>query len=414
MESFIARQPIFDTHKNVVAYELLFRDGTVNANAVKQLPDGTQASYHVMTNALTLFGMEKMTSGKRAFINTTGDVLIGQLPTAFSPQSIVIEILEDVPAEPEILDACRQLKQQGYTIAMDDVIHGESRNDMVVLSDIIKIDFMDTTPAEQAELARQFDKMGKTLLAEKVETHDVFEYARKLGFTLFQGYFFARPEVLVRKEIRANKLNSLRLITRLQTTEPDIGALEDIVKNDVAMSYRLLRYINSAFFSFRREIESIRQAIVLLGNREFRKWATLIAMSGLTDDKPEELLVTGLIRARFLEQLAGEIGFLQEKDNLFLMGVFSILDGATDQPFEIIFDEIPVHPAIREALLTHSGPFAPVMTALWAFEKGDWSSFSQFINNYVELSSNLTEMYFNAVLWANQSMAAIPKKMPHR
>ncbi len=411
MESFIARQPIFDAEKNVVAYELLFRDGETNALAVTRILDGTQASYHVMTNALTLFGLENITRGKQAFINATREVLVGQLPTTFSPDSIVIEILEDVPADAEVIDACAQFKSEGYTIAMDDVVHGESRHEMVKLADIIKIDFMLTNPAERAALANRFLSDGKALLAEKVETHEDFQLAKDLGFKYFQGYFFARPEILVRKSIRSNKMNSLRLITLLQPDEPDLRALEDIIKNDVAMSYRLLRYINSAFFSFRKEISSIRQAIVLLGNREFKKWATLIAMSGLTDDKPEELLVTGLVRARFLELLSPGIEMHRESENLFLMGIFSILDGATDQSFEVIFKELPLHPLIRDALQFHRGPYAPIIGAVEAFENRQWDDFAAFIDAYLNLSGKVTELYLNAVQWANQSIAAIPRKV---
>ncbi|MBN2717690.1 MAG: EAL domain-containing protein [Deltaproteobacteria bacterium] len=411
MESFIARQPIFDSQKNVIAYELLFRDGGPNSISAVELPDGTQASSHVMINALTLFGLDNITRGKRAFINVTREILTGQVLTAFKPDAITVEILEDVPAEADVIDACRQLKTQGYTIAMDDVVHGESRDTLVELADIIKIDFMLTNQAQRAEMVKSFAAMGKTLLAEKVETHEVFAEACAMGFHLFQGYFFARPEVLVRKEMRANKLNSLRLITRLQAVDPDLKELEEIIKNDVAMSYRLLRYINSAFFSFRTEISSIRQAMVLLGNREFKKWATLIAMSGLTDDKPEELLVTGLIRAKFLELLSPGIGLVNERENLFLLGIFSILDGATDQPFEKIFEEIPLQRHIRDALQSQSGPYAPIITAMRAFENGNWNIFGAFVNDYQSLSGHVTELYLNAVQWSNQSIAAIPKKV---
>ena len=410
MESFIARQPIFDAKKNVSAYELLFRDGGPNSLSAQQLPDGTQASSHVMINALTLFGLDNITGGKRAFINVTRDILLGQVLMAFGPDSIAVEILEDVPADPEVIDACKQLKSLGYTIAMDDVVHGESRNDLLDISDIVKIDFMLTTPEQRSEMVERFARKGKKLLAEKVETHEDFAAACEQGFTLFQGYFFARPEVLVRKEMRANKLNSLRLITRLQANEPDLNDTEEIIKNDVAMSYRLLRYVNSAFFAFRTEISSIRHAMVLLGNREFKKWATLIAMSGLTDDKPEELLTTGLIRAKFLESLAAGIGLGPESDNLFLMGIFSILDGATDQPFNVIFEEIPLHASIRNALEHQTGPYAPIMNAMNAFENGNWNIFSEYINDHRSLSGQVTELYLKSVQWANQSVAAIPKK----
>ena len=411
MESFIARQPIFDSQKNVAAYELLFRDGGPNAFAVQHLPDGTQASSHVMINALTLFGLDNITRGKPAFINVTRDILIGQVLTAFSPQSITIEILEDVPADEEVIEACRQLKTQGYTIAMDDVVHGESREALLDIADIIKIDFMQTTPQQRIEMVAQLGARGKLLLAEKVETHEEFSAACEQGFTMFQGYFFAKPEILVRKEMRANKLNSLRLITRLQATDPDLNEMEEIIKNDVAMSYRLLRYINSAFFSFRKEISSIRQAMVLLGNREFKKWATLIAMSGLTDDKPEELLITGLIRAKFLEYLSPGIGLVKERENLFLLGMFSILDAATDQPFEKIFEEIPVQMHIRNALQNNSGPYAPIMSAMSAFENGSWNVFGAFVDDHQSLAGHITELYLNSVQWANQSIAAIPKKI---
>ncbi|MBN2341521.1 MAG: HDOD domain-containing protein [Deltaproteobacteria bacterium] len=408
MESFIARQPIFNQKKQVVAYELLFRNGVQNSAMLQTTADGNAATSNVMTNALTLFGLENITKGKKAFINMTRDVLISQVPLAFDSSSLVIEILEDVPADIDVVSVLSHYKTSGYSIAMDDVVANESRDALVVLADIIKIDFMLTSETEQQQLAKRFLSEGKVLLAEKVETHAEFEAAVELGYTLFQGYFFAKPELLSRKEVRANKLNSLRLIAALQGAELALDELEEVIKNDVAMSYRLLRYINSAFFSFRVEISSIRQAIVLLGNREFRKWASLIAMSGLTDDKPEELLVTGLVRARFFELLAKGFQMGEQSDDLFLLGIFSILDGATDQTFETIFNEISLKSSIRDALLMNKGPYAAMMSAMRAFEAGDWMVFGQFVESNVRIAGSITETYLAAVEWANQSMTVIP------
>lgn len=412
MESFIARQPILDSKKNVAAYELLFRDGVTNAASIEQPTNGTQASSHVMTNALTLFGLETLANNKKAFIKMTRDVLIQQLPLAFDTRTLVIEILGDVPADDAVVEVCAHYKKLGYTLAMDNVIHGETRDALLNLTDIVKIDFMQTNQEQQRELATRFWSNGKILLAEKVETIAEFEFAMELDFTLFQGYFFAKPELLTRKDVRANKINSLRLISALQPDDPDLATVEQIIKNDVAISYRLLRYINSAFFSFRVEISSIRQAMVLLGNREFKKWANLIAMSGLTDDKPEELMITGLIRARFFELLATGMRLSDEAENLFLLGIFSILDGATDQSFEAIFKEIPLKPKIRDALLANTGPYAPLIGAMQAFEQGNWKVFSRFVHHHQAIDGTVTEHYLQAVEWANQNMAAISKKTP--
>lgn len=409
MESYIARQPIFDVNKNVEAYELLFRGGMTDSAPTGDGFDGTQASSHVMTNALTLFGLENITNGKRAFINMTRDVLVNQLALVFDNKSLVIEILEDVPADAEVIEACRHYKKLGYTLAMDDVVDGESREELVALSEVIKIDFMLTDEAARQRLATRFLASKKILLAEKVETHEEFVSALDMGFTLFQGYFFAKPELLQRKEMHANKLNSLRLIAQIHNSELDLSKIEDIIKNDVSMSYRLLRYINSAFFSFRTEISSIRQAVVLLGSREFRKWSSLIALSGLTDDKPAELMVTGLIRAQFFEKLAPFFGLSKVQDDLFLLGMFSILDGATDRTFEEIFEEISLQPQIRDALLLGAGQFAFILNAMKAFEQGDWTVFASFVADNRGLGGVVTQTYLEAVQWANQSISAIAK-----
>ncbi|MGC4087075.1 MAG: HDOD domain-containing protein [Polyangiaceae bacterium] len=301
MELFIARQPIFDATRDVVGYELLFRNGLGNYFSAA---DSSDATRQVLLNTFVLFGLNRLTGGKPAFINFTRDFLFNDLVRLFPPQSIVVEVLEDIEPDADVVAACRSLKAAGYTIALDDVVDLERCGELIELCDIVKADLRATPVERRGDLPRLLRGRPLRLLAEKVETHDEFRSAANDGFALFQGYFFAKPELVQRRDVPGNRMQYLRLMRELCSAPTNMDAVERIIKQDLSLSYRLLKYVNSPLWGLRAEIGSVRHALTILGQRDFRRWATLATLACAAPDKPSELLEIGLTRARFCETLS--------------------------------------------------------------------------------------------------------------
>lgn len=409
MESFIARQPIFDRGKNVVAYELLFRGGFEN---IFDCVDGTAATNQVMVDSLMLFGVRSLTGGKKAFVNVTRDVLVNDVVQMFPKDLIVPEILENIKEEEAVVAACLRLKKAGYEIALDDICASKEREQFESFADFVKIDFRNTDEAAQRRLAQYYRDMGVRIIAEKVETPGEFKRAVEMGYEFFQGYFFARPEVLSKKGVPGDKLRYMQLVRQINQSELDIQQIESLIKQDVSLSYRLLKYINSAFFGWRVEIRSIRQALVLLGENEIKRWATLVSVTFMGDEKPPALLVTALTRARFCEFLAPQVGMRRDAQDLFLMGLFSLLDAVMDRPLDEILGEVPISPSIVSALLGDESEYRAVLDMAICYEKGDWARFSKIAARLGAREDVVPEAYINAVGWAAQSFEATLSVVP--
>ncbi len=402
MNRFIARQPIFNLRKEVVAYELLFRDGLTNCFSGI---DGNEATRQVLLNTFVLFGINRLTAGKPAFINFPRDLLLTDMVKLFPPQAVVIELLEDVLPEPEVIKACADLGELGYTLALDDVVDLKQRGALVNHAKLVKVDFMASTQEQRAAIVEAALHSGVQLLAEKVETLDEFERAAAAGYTMFQGYFFAKPEILRKRDIPANRAQHLRLIRELHSREVVIDRLETIIKQEMSLSYRLLRYINSPVYGLRSEVKSIRHALTLLGERDVRRWALLAAISSTASDKPAELLQTGLQRARICEVLASAAGFRDRDaaDELFLTGLFSVIDALLDAPLTDVLEDVSVPVRAAAALRGQAGPFRTVLEVALAYEKGDWECLAQNSENLAIAPDALTEVFVDAVDWAQQA-----------
>src|SRR5579863_6863165 len=279
MSEFVARQPIFTNQEQVYGYELLFRSSLVNAF---DIADGEGASRTVADHLMTLG--KTLTDGRPAFINCPDDFLVKDYAMLLPPNETVIEVLETVKAVPEVVAACRRLKQAGYQIALDDFLPNPDSLAFVELADIIKVDFLATSPAVREEMVREFAPKGVQLLAEKVETREDFRHACGLGYKYFQGDFFCRPQVIASKRIPASKLNYLRIMNLVSRPELDLVALEEVISSEVSLCFKLLRYMNSALFGFWSEIRSVRHALALLGQNEVRKLVSLAAAISLADD----------------------------------------------------------------------------------------------------------------------------------
>ncbi len=405
MDVFVARQPIFDRKRNVVAYELLFRSGMQN---FFDFHDPDIAASRVIDQSLLGFGLDKLTSGRRAFLNFTRSVLVNQLFSVLPPRYAVIELLETVDPDPEVIEACKILKEQGYTLALDDFVFHPKYRPLIALADIIKVDFLLSDSDERRKLAEELKDEKVELLAEKVETHEDFTEAIELGYKYFQGYFFCKPEIVRRKDIPAFKLNYLKFIQEVNRPDMDFDRLELIIRRELSLSVKLLRYLNSAWFGWRHEVDSIRHAVRLLGENQIKKWASLVAMTGMGDDKPTELVVTSLVRARFCELLGPLIGMKHRQLELFLMGLLSLIDALMDRPLAEALEGMRVSADVRAALLGADSPLTPVHRIVQSYERGDWDTLTEVANSLEIQDGAIAELYASSVEWADGAFAAPP------
>ena len=256
MDVFIARQPIFDANQRVYGYELLYRSGVENAYSEA---DGDKASFSVIGITILVIGSEPVSQGKRVFVNFTRKLLLEGAAT-YLPKGIgVVEILEDVEPDDELVRAIKTIRSQGYILALDDfILRGNEYSPFLKLVDIIKVDVRQTDEQERKAIAQRFPDSGSVkLLAEKTETREEFANALKMGYSYFQGYFFCKPVILARRDISGHKIHYLRILKELSVDDPSFNEIKNIIEHNPSFAYKLLKYINSAFFGLRREVSSI-------------------------------------------------------------------------------------------------------------------------------------------------------------
>jgi len=402
MHVFVARQPIFDVRKRVVAYELLFRSGMENFFPVGTDPD--VASAKVIDHALSAFDLGGLTGGKKAYINVTRRVLCQGLYSVLPPRQTVIELLESVSADDETVAAVRAARRAGYEIALDDFVDRPGLEAFVSIAHVLKVDFLATPPAERRRLRERTRGTKLALLAEKVENATEFASAEQLGYTLFQGYFFQRPEIISREEVPPAKLTYVRFLRALQAPELDYAELEAVIKRDLSLSVKLLKFLNSAAFGWRSRVTSLKHALVLLGERPFRKWASLIAVVGLTDDRPPELALVSLARARFCERLCPLARLDDHELDAFLVGLLSALDAMMGRPLAELLAEILVSPAVDAALLRQDTPLGAVRALVLAYERGAWDEVTALAAKLGVAERDLPAIADESRAWASETL----------
>ncbi len=388
---FIGRQPIYDRKLEVYAYELLFRAAQTNS---AQIHDGDHATSSVIVNTFLEIGLDNIVSNRLAFINLTRSFFVSEHTICLPKDRVVLELLEDIDTDSEVMQGVQRLSDQGYVIALDDFIYHETLKPLVKLADIIKIDIMALERDEIRDHVRELRKYPLRLLAEKVETQEDFEFCKDLEFDYFQGYFFAQPKVIRGQRLPNNRLAILKLLGRLQ--QPDISPeeLEELIVQDVAFSYKILRYVNSAAFSLSRKVESVQQAVVLAGLKTIKSWTTLLAMSQV-DNKPTELVVTAMIRGKMAEELA-KARNIPGPEAFFTVGLFSALDALMDNTMEEILTQLPLADHISNALLHRQGVHGEILCAVLAYERGEWEK----IDRSTLDMSRIRDCYLSAVRWA--------------
>ncbi|WP_188398652.1 EAL and HDOD domain-containing protein [Sporomusa sp. GT1] len=396
---YVARQPIFNRTQKVFAYELLFRNDFSNVYAAL---DGDQATTKVINNSFLIFGIETLTAGKRAFINFTANSLINDIPSLLPQELVAVEILEDVFPDENIVSACKKLKSKGYLIVLDDFIFKPVYEPFIKLADIIKVDFLSTSHQERLDLIERCKQYPIKFLAEKVETHEEFQLALKEGFSYFQGYFFCKPLMMSSKTLPEYKMNHLQILQEIHKPELEFNTIESIIKRDVSLSYKLLKFINSPLFGFRNRISSLRQALTLLGQKEVAKWISIIALKNVADDKPGELILSSLIRARFAESLASGKVLQQKINNAFLMGMFSHIDALLDRPLQEILEEISLDEEIKHALLeTRNNRLLLLYKLIKSYEEADWEAHSLYVREIGIKEKDVLQAYRESLSWAH-------------
>ncbi|MDE3154832.1 MAG: HDOD domain-containing protein [Acidobacteriota bacterium] len=398
-QTFVARQPIFDEQDQVFAYELLFRSGLENYfNDVDTTHD--LATSHVISEGAFL-GLDTLTQGKLAFVNFSRAPLVNDLAFVLPRDRVVIEVLETVEVDQHVVAAVERLKAAGYRIALDDFPHDATNHPLLPLADFVKVDFLATPAEHRRGLSERFLARGIHMLAEKVETREAKTEALEAGYRFFQGYFFSRPVIVAARNVPAFRMNYLRLLQEI--TDPDVTAerLEAIVKQDLSITYRLLRHVNSAAFGFVTEIKSLRHALALLGLNEIRRWASVWAMADLSRDTPGELVVESALRGRFCELLAAETPLKKRAPEFFLMGLFSHLDAIMSRPLDEILSSLPVPHEVREALLGQSNPLRLVLDTVIAYEAADWERCAACAAAAGLSEDEMPERYLDAAEWTS-------------
>lgn len=399
---FVARQPILDVSQDTYAYELLFRSGLENCCVAA---DGDAATLDVISRTFVEIGLDELTAGKPCFINFGRRLLLEKTPHLLPPGLVTVEVLEDVEPDSEVIESCRQLKAAGYKLALDDFVLADSGHPLLDMVDIVKVDFIGTSPDERVQIIEELLRRGIRGLAEKVETYQEYEDAKRAGYSYFQGYFFGRPIIKEGKTLTGNRLACLELLQEVHRSEMSIDRVEDAIKKDAALTYRLLQCINSAWFGLKNEVNSIHHALVLLGPPEIRKWMALISLRNLASDKPNELMIQALVRARMAEELAPNIGMQKASSELFLLGMFSVLDAMLDKPMEEILAKLPVNPEISSALTGEPGRFRDVLDLIQAFERASWATFSQCAMGLDLREESVQSVFQHSVKWASDAFS---------
>lgn len=404
MDIFFARQPIFNRKNIVVAYELLYRNSKEN---VYSDSDGDKATLELIHNCFLTIGIENITFGKKAFINFTEN-LMKQEAIQFIPHSdlVTIEILENVRPSDEVICACKNLKRQGYKLALDDFVFDNKFTELMELADIIKVDFTITKGIERRLVIERINSKKVIFLAEKVETLEEFEQAKAYGYTYFQGYYFSKPLVLSGKDIPVQKLYGLRVLQEINSKNANVETLEKLILRDVSLVYKVLKLMNSTSFGFRNKVKSIKQAIVILGEDETIKWLYLFVVRSMGENKPNELVAIALMRAKFAELIVMKTEYSGKSMNAYFTGILSTIDAILDRPMNEIVDELSLPEEVSKTLKGETCFINSVISLVYAYERGEWDKVNIISKGLNIAASEIPDIYYETLKWLKKHIGA--------
>ena len=398
-EVFVARQPIYDASMAVIAYELLYRASP--ANRSPHVADPGRAALDVVAGAALEIGLDRLAGGLPVHINFPQELLLRVPELPLQAGRVVIEVLEDVPASTQILEGIRTLRARGHRIALDDYSPQHTDSRLLEVADIVKLEVTHPPVDELARVARELRASGLELIAENVDSRELFERCGALGFTGFQGDFLHQPETFSARRVPVSRLGALRLAASLQNEDYSLDEVERLLSQDMSLSYRVLRCINSSYYNLPRKIDSIRQAIVILGLDTLRQLCCLLCLQGF-DDRPPSLIVQAMTRARMCEQL-GKLAGVRDAGPFFITGLFSLLNALLGLPTRKVVEELPLTPAVAQALVAGEGPLGAALQCTRAYERGVWDRAV-----YADLAPQLIRAaYLDALFWADQSRALL-------
>ncbi len=400
MYFYAARQPILDVNKKLYAYELLFRDSIDN---VFPDIDGDEATSKMIEASKFNMGISEFTGNKPAFINFTLETLAQGYPEMLTNEEVVVEVLETVKPGKKLLGLCKALHSKGYIIALDDYEHQSVWAHFYPFIKMIKIDIQQTSFDEVKEIIKAIkDHPHIELLAEKVETYQEYDQAQKLGFKYFQGFFFAKPEMVKTKSLSPSQLAMAELLYETSKPELDLSSITSVFERDVSLSYKLLRYANSAIFKRRSEVSTIKQALVLLGSSELKRFLGLMFAVTANPDKPTELIKLAMTRAKFCELVAHDMNSRLDDSIAFLTGLLSMIDAILDEELDVVLAKLPLAAEIKEPLLTRKGVMAAVIKLVEFIEHAQWDKTNIVIEKLKLDKEQAAKHYNEALAWADE------------
>ena len=393
----IGRQQILDRNLDTYAYEILFRGQNYDLN---QNDGATKATNQVITDSILEIGLNDIVGTSKAFINFTSQNILEKTPISLPKDRIVIEVLENVTVDLRIINNLRELHQLGYTIALDDFVYSEDWKPLLEIADIIKLDVLQMGLPETEKCIAKLQQYQGDLLAEKVETLEEFQALQNMGCIFFQGFFFSKPNIVAGKRLGINQTSAIRLLSIINQTDVDFTEITQIISQDVGLSYKLLHYINSAFFSLPNKIDTINHAITCLGLTEIKRWTNILTLASLSD-KPQAVLLNSLIRAKMCEHLAEQVN--ENTEQFFLIGMFSCLDCFLDMPIDDALVQLPIAKDISDAILYKKSIAGEALQCVINYERWNLSCIA-----FQELDQELIgEAYLQSITWAKNVLGNV-------
>lgn len=401
---WLARQPILTKDESVVGYELLFRESASDSHF--RSSDADSATSNTI-DTLNVLGLDAVCDGRLAFINCTRQMLLKDHFLLLPLDKVVIEIQETVSPDELVRASCQRMKQKRYKIALDNFVPDDPRIALIPFTDFIKVDIRRHSPEQNAALAKKFANPQCRMLAQKVETRIQMLTAEKDGFTLFQGYFFRRPEHMRARHIPECQVDSLRLLQAVSGKEVDFAAVEELIKHNASLCYRLLRYLNSPLLGLSQPVQSIRHAMSLLGERELVRWIRMATTLVMGQERCSDLVLSSLVRARFCELVEPKIE--HGKADLFLLGMLSMMDAILQLPMGVVIEGLPLDPDAKTELLGakigHDTPLTPLYQLMLAREEGNWEDVVGYAKKLNVPLSRVNRAYNEAIVWAREVTA---------
>jgi EAL and modified HD-GYP domain-containing signal transduction protein len=396
---FVARLPILNRDRRVYGYELLFR-ASQHADPSGAALDFTAA--RVISDALLSIGLDILTDGRRAFVGVSRRMLLEGMPSVLPPDRVVLELAADIEADADVVAACTALRNAGYQIVVDDFVLTDWTADLVPLANFLKVDFLTTDPGIRKGIEKARTNGSPVLIAKSIETMDAFDQAVREGYTYFQGFFFGRPIITEGREVPGHQMANLRLLRALHVPDLSVHQLEELIKHDASLCYRILRTVNSAAYMLQVPVQSIRQALVLLGRDTVRRWASLWSLAGLNEQAHSELVVMATVRARCCELLAGSMGGEDAAAEGFLVGICSLLDAILGRSMKAVLADLPLADETQAALMGEDNETRRLLDCVIAYEHGEWETAEQLARRAKIEPTLLPKAFADALRWSRE------------